>query len=187
MQRITDDYGRIGCCELLTICIFEILNAADKTKTANYFSCELLTICIFEILNAACLLSWIRERRLWIAYNLYLWNIECSRFLSRPPPAAVVNCLQFVSLKYWMQHSASYQKVTIGCELLTICIFEILNAAYVTERYVVSVLWIAYNLYLWNIECSFVIVTVSESFVVNCLQFVSLKYWMQLKDPKALT
>ena len=78
MQPRIEEIEQSGSCELLTICIFEILNAADWTSCKSGHGCELLTICIFEILNAAN-----RERKtivwqLWIAYNLYLWNIECS-------------------------------------------------------------------------------------------------------------
>ena len=156
MQQIQYCMLRLCRCELLTICIFEILNAAYinlKFKVVSLWiaynlylwniecslicfmfitsqCCELLTICIFEILNAALGIYQCNAYQLWIAYNLYLWNIECSLIPHCFCRLLVVNCLQFVSLKYWMQHVNPLPNFILSCELLTICIFEILNAAH---------------------------------------------------------
>ena len=125
-----------------------------KVHLLQLTRCELLSFCIFEILNAVIKLRWPYRRRLWIAFVLYLWNIECSR--------------------------ETFVRVNIGCcELLSFCIFEILNAVEKYENVIISVLWIAFVLYLWNIECSHLLHNNRTYIVVNCFRFVSLKYWMQ--------
>ena len=91
----------------------------------------------------------------------------------------VVNCSRFVSLKYWTQHDRNVYKDDTSCELLSICIFEILNTAFLPVIYEADKLWIALDLYLWNIEHSVAGVGCFNSFVVNCSRFVSLKYWTQ--------
>ena len=72
----------------------------NKRQVVNCFE-----LCIFEILNTTMLISVSFLKRLWIALN-------------------------YVSLKYWIQHWHSFQYITIRCELL----------------------WI---MYLWNIEYNF--------------------------------
>ena len=141
----------VNCLQFVSLKYWMQRRGSKCYRTA---SCELLTICIFEILNAAIVRNRQNRRMLWIAYNLYLWNIECSNWWNRLDEQTVVNCLQFVSLKYWMQQKSYSNLATRRCELLTICIFEILNAAKAISRFSMSLLWIAYNLYLWNIECS---------------------------------
>ena len=117
-------------------------------------SCELLSICIFEILNTALILSQIMLEVLWIALDLYLWNIEHSVYKFLLNSWLVVNCSRFVSLKYWTQLYRIPSKMKISCELLSICIFEILNTAKRRFRHRLHRLWIALDLYLWNIEHS---------------------------------
>ena len=118
------------------------------------YSCELLSICIFEILNTAMFNNSNSSFLLWIALDLYLWNIEHSFLFLFSFVHLVVNCSRFVSLKYWTQPSDLTKGTSTGCELLSICIFEILNTASVKAYCLVRSLWIALDLYLWNIEHS---------------------------------
>ena len=118
-------------------------------------SCELLSICIFEILNTTFVLILQYFLMLWIAFDLYLWNIEHNLALEIAYARLVVNCFRFVSLKYWTQRHVEADTIEVCCELLSICIFEILN----TTNNSYSIIWYC---------------------VVNCFRFVSLKYWTQL-------
>jgi len=140
----------------------------------------LLSICIFEILNTAKFAKKITNGGLWIALDLYLWNIEHSKMGLCNFQFLVVNCSRFVSLKYWTQPITGTMNYSFGCELLSICIFEILNTAEITKGMRVRVLWIALDLYLWNIEHSCIFAHRYPKAVVNCSRFVSLKYWTQL-------
>ena len=141
--------------------------------------CELLSICIFERLNTVQRSSNTSKPLLWIALDLYLWNIEHSKSSSVEMFVTVVNCSRFVSLKYWTQQKEIINEETGGCELLSICIFEILNTAVNQQIKGVGRLWIALDLYLWNIEHSNCAQLCSEMSVVNCSRFVSLKDWTQ--------
>ena len=143
------------------------------------FSCELLSICIFEILNTTFKMFLVFPRKLWIAFDLYLWNIEHNYYHLQAIATIVVNCFRFVSLKYWTQQKHPDKKSDRGCELLSICIFEILNTTCYWDIKTQWLLWIAFDLYLWNIEHnSSGVINIMLS-VVNCFRFVSLKYWTQ--------
>ena len=139
----------------------------------------MLSICIFEILNTATSRNCQHAPRLWIALDLYLWNIEHSKWNGLNRIHHVVNCSRFVSLKYWTQQTSIWSRVSNCCELLSICIFEILNTAIKISRAKKELLWIALDLYLWNIEHSFIADIQQWAAVVNCSRFVSLKYWTQ--------
>ena len=141
--------------------------------------CELLSFCIFEILNTVPLLIQLITVLLWIAFILYLWNIEHSCSNCTCIHITVVNCFHFVSLKYWTQWTSCLFRVCFGCELLSFCIFEILNTVYGDLSFQYIKLWIAFILYLWNIEHSCFINRSYNLVVVNCFHFVSLKYWTQ--------
>ena len=192
-------------------------------------SCELLLNCIFEILSTACQifinpigLLWIAfelylwniehsfivtkpsELLLWIAFELYLWNIEHSKQVKTIDTYCVVNCFWIVSLKYWAQQVKTLQVrlqvvncfwivslkywaqrirhhevVIYCCELLLNCIFEILSTALRLSHSQGCQLWIAFELYLWNIEHSNIWTSCNAWRVVNCFWIVSLKYWAQ--------
>ena len=142
-------------------------------------SCELLSFCIFEILNTVNSVQFWNKSVLWIAFILYLWNIEHSLQNQDYHLLPVVNCFHFVSLKYWTQYISMALESRNGCELLSFCIFEILNTV-VSRGFVFEIrLWIAFILYLWNIEHSLIIRFIYMYAVVNCFHFVSLKYWTQ--------
>ena len=222
--------GKVSGCELLSICIFEILNTTlsvtgcilivlwiafdlylwniehntrarqyTATHVVNCFrfvslkywtqpgissvtfnsSCELLSICIFEILNTTGFCTAVKVGWLWIAFDLYLWNIEHNDMQEFTWAEIVVNCFRFVSLKYWTQLISIISIYVSSCELLSICIFEILNTTTGNCSNCVFVLWIAFDLYLWNIEHNSILYWSSSLVVVNCFRFVSLKYWTQ--------
>ena len=40
-----------NCCELLSFCIFDVLNTVIKIFFPCQMSCELLSFCIFDVLN----------------------------------------------------------------------------------------------------------------------------------------
>ena len=236
-QLISSEGGNLDSCELLSFCIFEILNtvSADlindcdtlwiafilylwniehSTKNIiscyqavvncfhfvslkywtqwNHFldylgkSCELLSFCIFEILNTVPQLKLLAFLALWIAFILYLWNIEHSPTLLTSIKSLVVNCFHFVSLKYWTQCGGSSFGSWLCCELLSFCIFEILNTVSADLINDCDTLWIAFILYLWNIEHSAYELQNESKLVVNCFHFVSLKYWTQWMPPPCL-
>ena len=142
-------------------------------------SCELLSVCIFDILSTAPSFVSSIYTPLWIAFSLYLWYIEHSRCILSNKQDYVVNCFQFVSLIYWAQHNWRRSVFRFSCELLSVCIFDILSTASKPSRTAYFMLWIAFSLYLWYIEHSFFALSSSVKTVVNCFQFVSLIYWAQ--------
>ena len=147
----------------------------------------------------------IQDLKLWFAFNLYLWNIGNNHKYTIAPTSLVVICFQFVSLKYWQQRKHKSKLAGVGCDLLSICIFEIL-ATTILYGWMVSIslwfafnlylwnignntnninanwctLWFAFNLYLWNIGNNIEPFNLPRWSVVICFQFVSLKYWQQL-------
>ena len=142
-------------------------------------SCELLSNCIFEILNTVTPPRWLMNCMLWIAFELYLWNIEHSNPGFGTMVKKVVNCFRIVSLKYWTQSILSTNSLSGCCELLSNCIFEILNTVDAFPLCYAWLLWIAFELYLWNIEHSRSNNWCNGGAVVNCFRIVSLKYWTQ--------
>ena len=150
-----------------------------QVNLETHISCELLLNCIFEILSTAehQIFSW--KGRLWIAFELYLWNIEHSVQSCRSESFYVVNCFWIVSLKYWAQLPKWKTLTKPRCELLLNCIFEILSTAVSKFIHLLRPLWIAFELYLWNIEHSSLPNFVPCALVVNCFWIVSLKYWAQ--------
>ena len=190
-------------CELLSDCIFEILSTPwlvqewqlqllwiafrlylwNTEHTYRYeaikahIRCELLSDCIFEILSTPTRSGARSFCELWIAFRLYLWNTEHTRFKLNCFVNYVVNCFQIVSLKYWA-HRCRVSKYPPGsCELLSDCIFEILSTPSVAGSLSDDTLWIAFRLYLWNTEHTIDGVIEVADVVVNCFQIVSLKYW----------
>ena len=149
------------------------------TAHGSGLSCELLSICIFERLNTAPNELWVYLEVLWIAFDLYLWKIEHSRYKRWMLRFWVVNCFRFVSLKDWTQQEKGKGKGKISCELLSICIFERLNTALTLLQFYKVWLWIAFDLYLWKIEHSYLHGLLNGLAVVNCFRFVSLKDWTQ--------
>ena len=142
--------------------------------------CEFLTNCIFEVLKTVPEDTDKARSWLWIPYKLYLWSIENSIVRILSAITLVVNSLQIVSLKYWKQYEQQKYGLTMSCEFLTNCIFEVLKTVNSRNTIIVKALWIPYKLYLWSIENSFECVRRTRAIVVNSLQIVSLKYWKQL-------
>ena len=116
--------------------------------------CELLSVCIFDVLSTANVFLYDQEILLWIAFSLYLWCIEHSINDSRNVCIWVVNCFQFVSLMYWAQPLSNICPSCLCCELLSVCIFDVLSTASVWNFFTWNMLWIAFSLYLWCIEHS---------------------------------
>ena len=114
--------------------------------------CELLLNCIFEILSTTVILRSETPGVLWIAFELYLWNIEHNIGRRAHHRWWVVNCFWIVSLKYWAQLSDFGLLFSFSCELLLNCIFEILSTTRPLFSGTSTLLWIAFELYLWNIE-----------------------------------
>ena len=166
--------------------------------------CELLSDCIFDLLNTTPLRLVSSPAALWIAFRLYLWLIEHNHIEGVVNPEHVVNCFQIVSLTYWTQLCSFAILITPSCELLSDCIFDLLNTTNLrdlsVERccellsdcifdllnttqlrpgQVLLLLWIAFRLYLWLIEHNMSLRLTMYSSVVNCFQIVSLTYWTQ--------
>ena len=129
-QLFSDKECKSLCCELLSFCIFDVLNTAELYQAVLNDCCELLSFCIFDVLNTAGIIKvsfnrllWIAfilylwriehstdklyciTSELWIAFILYLWRIEHSQLLLSLQLTFVVNCFHFVSLTYWTQPS----------------------------------------------------------------------------------
>ena len=166
----------VNCFQIVSLKYWNQQTVAD---TVTLSCCELLSNCIFEILKSAITYIINHLSQLWIAFKLYLWNIEISSDYKWLANDIVVNCFQIVSLKYWNQRLIQIWIMRFGCELLSNCIFEILKSALVTDNIKHDKLWIAFKLYLWNIEISYEIILNRHEWVVNCFQIVSLKYWNQ--------
>ena len=142
--------------------------------------CELLLNCIFEILSTTNDQPFNVGGVLWIAFELYLWDIEHNGRGKNPLTSVVVNCFWIVSLRYWAQHRQLLLSQVWCCELLLNCIFEILST---TELFIDAeriLLWIAFELYLWDIEHNRKWIPRNVTIVVNCFWIVSLRYWAQL-------
>jgi hypothetical protein len=167
----------VNCFQFVSLIYWAQLANLGSMST---ICCELLSVCIFDILSTTTTIMMNVASALWIAFSLYLWYIEHNYSHSRHSRYSVVNCFQFVSLIYWAQLIKLYPRSTISCELLSVCIFDILSTT-LTARYLAFLaLWIAFSLYLWYIEHNFAGGWQSWSLVVNCFQFVSLIYWAQL-------
>ena len=166
----------MNCFQIVSLIYWTQLEEINKH---NAVSCELLSDCIFDLLNTAIRVNVALAESLWIAFRLYLWFIEHSGFSRLIYWATVVNCFQIVSLIYWTQHYEKTRWSAGSCELLSDCIFDLLNTAFGVERIYTSTLWIAFRLYLWFIEHSKPIRVAINEEVVNCFQIVSLIYWTQ--------
>ena len=141
-----------------------------------YRGCELLSDCIFDILVTAISVNVIEEKKLWIAFRLYLWYIGHSSYRLERTGYSVVNCFQIVSLIYWSQLKIKFYLIIPRCELLSDCIFDILVTAFhhialvghscellsdcifdilvtaaLRKQWRFQWLWIAFRLYLWYI------------------------------------
>ena len=141
--------------------------------------CELLSDCIFDLLNTTVSPQCPTPLLLWIAFRLYLWLIEHNDVASAFLPEDVVNCFQIVSLTYWTQQPLLHTDGWQGCELLSDCIFDLLNTTICFMEQFDIMLWIAFRLYLWLIEHNAGTYLVKIYPVVNCFQIVSLTYWTQ--------
>ena len=166
----------VNCFQIVSL---KYWNQLFQMNLYLLFSCELLSNCIFEILKSATAYNALLSRGLWIAFKLYLWNIEISIMVIIHTLNVVVNCFQIVSLKYWNQRCNMTAMMATCCELLSNCIFEILKSAHPMAVHWTRQLWIAFKLYLWNIEISLPLMLIHRPWVVNCFQIVSLKYWNQ--------
>ena len=121
-------------------------------RLAQRLRCELLLNCIFEILSTTRPWGGTSRNLLWIAFELYLWDIEHNFAGGSCGPLWVVNCFWIVSLRYWAQPTADMTMRVFSCELLLNCIFEILSTTWRGRVKVRHQLWIAFELYLWDIE-----------------------------------
>ena len=126
-QLKTHNYASRNCCELLSDCIFDLLNTTAQYRALAPSGCELLSDCIFDLLNTTLYVCVTFISLLWIAFRLYLWLIEHNFRQTGWIWQFVVNCFQIVSLTYWTQLSVTECKTPISCELLSDCIFDLLN------------------------------------------------------------
>ena len=137
---------------MLSDCIFDLLNTTWLSILRMCYSCELLSDCIFDLLNTTSTSTAARRLRLWIAFRLYLWLIEHNLMAIEKKADGVVNCFQIVSLTYWTQLGYENNEATMRCELLSDCIFDLLNTTHGGRGERQQTLWIAFRLYLWLIE-----------------------------------
>jgi len=91
----------------------------------------------------------------------------------------VVNCFWIVSLRDWAQRHVGRYSVKSSCELLLNCIFERLSTTTGAMIRKAFLLWIAFELYLWEIEHNGLCWQDNQITVVNCFWIVSLSYWVQ--------
>ena len=152
------------------LCIFKI-------KTTK--CCDLLSNCIFDVLNTTLHNLPRMGIWLWFAFKLYLWRIEHNFKIIHTRLNNVVICFQIVSLTYWTQLNCLYWKSVYCCDLLSNCIFDVLNTTYGAMGNDSGMLWFAFKLYLWRIEHNIFIHITTYYCVVICFQIVSLTYWTQ--------
>ena len=142
----------VNCFEL---CIFEILNTTSSKNNDIITGCELL----------------------WI---MYLWNIEYNGYINNSKGNLLWIALNYVSLKYWIQQTAGKNVAYSVVNCFELCIFEILNTTTNVPRLQLvscELLWI---MYLWNIEYNVISELKEFSMLWIALNYVSLKYWIQL-------
>ena len=143
---------------------------------AQYHGCELLSKCIFGISFTIIEVARQNKEVLWIAFKMYLWHIVYNGGLKSVKVGLVVNCFQNVSLAYrlqfwifqfgWQHVVNCFQNVSLayrlqsglylvsfslGCELLSKCIFGISFTISIQLRNDCQSLWIAFKMYLWHI------------------------------------
>ena len=116
--------------------------------------CDLLSICIFEISSTTFAVFGWNITPLWFAFDLYLWNIKHNPF-------------------------NIHNGTKAGCDLLSICIFEISSTTIEMKEQEYEPLWFAFDLYLWNIKHNGRLHIAVKWLVVICFRFVSLKYQAQ--------
>ena len=114
--------------------------------------CDLLSNCIFDVLNTTLLKEFMNCIMLWFAFKLYLWRIEHNRIGFNTFNCSVVICFQIVSLTYWTQQLSIFLESLECCDLLSNCIFDVLNTTAMILPRNKNVLWFAFKLYLWRIE-----------------------------------
>ena len=166
-------------CELLSDCIFDLLNTTPFLTACKCFRCELLSDCIFDLLNTTGVRRCLSPLPLWIAFRLYLWLIEH-------------NLCWWLAYRSWLwiafrlylwliEHNPTFADTLIParCELLSDCIFDLLNTTLRGRKMANVELWIAFRLYLWLIEHNNRQCLFPWPPVVNCFQIVSLTYWTQ--------
>ena len=169
---------------LTVVNCFQIVSLTYWTQPFFVFSmffigCELLSDCIFDLLNTTSAYGCWLAPPLWIAFRLYLWLIEHNKHEHGSETVEVVNCFQIVSLTYWTQLNGDWEESGRGCELLSDCIFDLLNTTRIWKQRSYHALWIAFRLYLWLIEHNAWWPWWTSANVVNCFQIVSLTYWTQ--------
>ena len=167
---------------MLSDCIFDLLNT-------TYYGLRISEVLLWIAFR---LYLWpiehnqlricLNKTRLWIAFRLYLWPIEHNWGWLGIPWLLVVNCFQIVSLTYWTQLWKECNLRFCSCELLSDCIFDLLNTTRGRLDHLQRKLWIAFRLYLWPIEHNVFNETYTKIQVVNCFQIVSLTYWTQRVD-----
>jgi len=150
-----------------------------KQAVILWLRCELLLNCIFERLSTTELTQNIQNRMLWIAFELYLWEIEHNGMELINMDLLVVNCFWIVSLRDWAQLDKLPLFGKNRCELLLNCIFERLSTTWSPPLLDLALLWIAFELYLWEIEHNRIYRGSTTIAVVNCFWIVSLRDWAQ--------
>ena len=181
---IEHNLWHVALWHLAVVNCFQIVSLTYWTQLSFEYSiipicCELLSDCIFDLLNTTCLGCYPYDGGLWIAFRLYLWLIEHNRKTALNLKLHVVNCFQIVSLTYWTQQHIESQTFSDCCELLSDCIFDLLNTTSSLDLITIEGLWIAFRLYLWLIEHNCLLQSSPKAYVVNCFQIVSLTYWTQ--------
>ena len=156
LWNIGNNLSWLQCLSITVVICFQFVSLKYWQQRVclsqfHYQSCDLLSICIFEILATTLEFIQIDGYQLWFAFNLYLWNIGNNYQSQYRCSSWVVICFQFVSLKYWQQPPEDIPQCPIRCDLLSICIFEILATTVNNSFIPFHELWFAFNLYLWNI------------------------------------
>ena len=166
----------VNCFQIVSLTYWTQPRVVEQIRKS---CCELLSDCIFDLLNTTTPIYGRSPQGLWIAFRLYLWLIEHNDDWYKELRTLVVNCFQIVSLTYWTQRKTIWWCALLRCELLSDCIFDLLNTTYRQYTSPPFPLWIAFRLYLWLIEHNASRTRCPTPLVVNCFQIVSLTYWTQ--------
>ena len=119
---------------------------------------------------------------LWFALKKYLWHPDYRELTSKPTRFTVVICAQKVSLTSWLQVVHPYNAFSVGCDLRSKSIFDILITGHVPGLSFDGMLWFALKKYLWHPDYRSPNYRTFTTVVVICAQKVSLTSWLQEND-----
>ena len=175
-------YGAFWVVNWFQIVFLREDSQARQKKQQNVKRCELISICIFTWGFTSPKNIATQRSVLWIDFNLYFYvRIHKGSHLNSTE-TIVVNWFQFVFLREDSQGLTWMMKMSVCCELISICIFTWGFTSSVSTYLCVVLLWIDFNLYFYVRIHKNVIEKYKALNVVNWFQFVFLREDSQAKN-----